>query len=717
MLRRPHALVALLLALTLMSGCATLTPLFGTGAPAVASQSASMGVVVGLDGKPAGNVLVRGYLVSNNSGSLVSNNSGSLVSNNSASYRAQATQLETRTAPDGSFSLQAPADATVNVEAVLSDDVKAIQLNVSSAAHGLKLALAYTGSVNGRVTAPGQPSITNFQGADVYVPGTSYLAKADREGHFTLSNVAAGTFTLVAEKAGVGTAALSGVTVTPRQTTTVSDLGLTLSLPVITQVVPDNAAPGATVTLSGEHFGTSSGAPLAVQFQNAQATEVERVDDRTLKVVVPPGASSGNLLVTVGGITSKPALFKVIASLSVTPGNLFLLNGESRAFVVTAQDTQGQTISAPTVTWNTVGTAIRLSEGTVTAQAVGEATLQVASGATVVRRKVHVLARHPEVTTLAGGTQGFAEGTGPDAQFWAPYDLLLDGDDSLLIVDLGNNRLRRLALDTREVTTYAGEGTEAHRDGSLLTAQFRSPTRMARDPVTNDLYVTEYYLDDIRKIAPNGDVTTLCGGTTGYQDGALSAAKFSSPSGIAIAADRTIYVADTLNHVIRKIAGGVVTTLAGDGTAGQADGKGTAARFNEPEALALDAAGNLYVAETGNHAIRKVTPDGTVTTLAGQKGQSGHFDGTGSEARFDAPHGLAFDRSGRLFVADCNNGRIRMVEADGTVTTVAGSSFWGTVDGPGPSAQFTWPSGIAVDAAGAIYVSDRDQDVIRKITP
>lgn len=209
-------------------------------------------------------------------------------------------------------------------------------------------------------------------------------------------------------------------------------------------------------------------------------------------------------------------------------------------------------------------------------------------------------------------------------------------------------------------------------------------------------------------------VTTLAGSTSGYADGIGTAAQFNGSAGVAIANDGTLYVADRVNNRIRKIMpDGTVTTFVGS-TQGFADGIGTAALFNLPMFLDIDAAGNIYVADSGNHRIRKITPSGVVTTIAGST--SGFADGNVSTALFDYPEGIAVDATGIIYVADAVNQRIRKIGLDGVVTTLAGNGSFGYVDGVGSSAQFKTPSGIAIDASGNVYVSEKQNHCIRKIT-
>ncbi|MEO5948894.1 MAG: prepilin-type N-terminal cleavage/methylation domain-containing protein [Candidatus Saccharimonas sp.] len=199
-----------------------------------------------------------------------------------------------------------------------------------------------------------------------------------------------------------------------------------------------------------------------------------------------------------------------------------------------------------------------------------------------------------------------------------------------------------------------------------------------------------------------GGVTTLAG-------------SFNAPYGVATDSADNIYVADYGNNRIRKITqAGIDTVLAGTGVSGFANGAGVSAQFNHPQNLDVDSAGNVYVADYGNNRIRKITPAGVVSTLAGS-GVAGFADGAGGSAQFNYPGGIAVDSSGIVYVADKSNHRIRKITSAGVVSTLAGSGVAGFADGAGGSAQFYNPSGVAVDSSGNIYVADRFNNRIRKI--
>jgi len=295
-------------------------------------------------------------------------------------------------------------------------------------------------------------------------------------------------------------------------------------------------------------------------------------------------------------------------------------------------------------------------------------------------------------STLAGSpyVYGSVDGTGASAKFLYPDGVAVDGSGNVYAADEGGNTIRKIT-PSGVVTTIAGSfGVTGSKDGTGPAAQFNAPAGLAVDGSGN-LYVSDQGNDTIRKITPAGVVTTLAGtaGISGRSDGTGPAAQFATPGNVAVDGSGNVYVADQLNDTIRKITpGGVVTTLAGDATvAGHIDGTGTGARFNQPYGIAVDGGGNVYVADTYNQTIRKITPGGVVTTLAGDVTIAGHLDGTGAAAQFQYPTGVAVDGSGNVYVADVINDTIRKVTSAGVVTTLAGAvGLYGFADGTGTAA-------------------------------
>ncbi len=319
------------------------------------------------------------------------------------------------------------------------------------------------------------------------------------------------------------------------------------------------------------------------------------------------------------------------------------------------------------------------------------------------------------VSTLAGsGAAGFNDATGTAAQFNEPHDIDADGAGNVYVADRSNFRIRKVS-QTGAVTTFAGTGSDGFTDGPAASARFSHPWGVAVS-TTGSVYVADANTQRIRVISTSNVVSTLAGtGSLGFVDGAGSAALFRYPSGVALDTAGNVYVSDTNNHAIRKVTpAGVVTTLAGSGVAGFADGQGAAAQFSSPDGVAVDSAGNVYVADTSNHRIRKITPSGSVSTLAGT-GTAGSINGAGATARFDSPRDVTIDNAGTLYIADNWTNSIRSVKQDGTVSTLAGSGVGGYADGPATTARFNRPIGVAVDGAFNVYVVDMDNRV-RKIT-
>lgn len=352
------------------------------------------------------------------------------------------------------------------------------------------------------------------------------------------------------------------------------------------------------------------------------------------------------------------------------------------------------------------------------------------------------------VTQLAGtGDFGDQEGSSAKSTFRAPQSVAVAADGSLIIADARNNAIRKISGGT--VQTVAGVSKVVDQrgfpigglhDGTSDASFFQAPAGIALDGNGN-IYVADSANNAVRKVDPAGNVTTIAGdGIIGDKNGKGKEARFHNPKDVAVAADGTLYVADTLNHAIRKIAtDGTVTTLnalsnraiekkpgtvepAGD----FADGPIAKAKFNEPSGLAVDKKGNLYVSDSGNQRIRYIDfAAGTVTTAtgAGEAGKNlyaaGDFaDGAATKARFNFPAGLGMTQEGGLLIADSLNHSIRYL-FEGAVQTIAGDGgqFSGSDNGPDRAASFNNPSDVAEGADGSIYVADASNNQIRLINP
>ena len=334
------------------------------------------------------------------------------------------------------------------------------------------------------------------------------------------------------------------------------------------------------------------------------------------------------------------------------------------------------------------------------------------------------------VTTVAGsaGAGGSADGLGPDARFSDPSSVALSADGAIAVVaDTQNHTLRKLVPATGAVTTLAGSPrTNGSTNGVGPAARFFHPEGVALSADGSIALVADTDNHTIRKIVvATAEVTTLAGsaGSPGSANGTGAAARFSSPGGVALAADFAL-VADTGNHTIRRIdiITGAVTTVAGTpGSSGAADGAGASAGFFSPRGVALSADGALaLVADTGNHTLRTLAVlTGLVATLAGSAGTPGSTDGTGAAARFSYPRGVALSTDGSMaLVADFSNNAIRAIAlATGGVTTLAGTpGSVGSSDGVGTGARFAYPAGIALSGDGAtVLVADPDNQTLRRI--
>jgi sugar lactone lactonase YvrE len=378
--------------------------------------------------------------------------------------------------------------------------------------------------------------------------------------------------------------------------------------------------------------------------------------------------------------------------------------------------------------------------------------------ADAVSLKIRKITPAGAVTTLAGsGASGNANGPGATASFSSPKGIAIDSGGNVYVADMFNNAIRKVtpagvvstfaigvsfpqyvAVDGSDniyvpdrntivaitqggvATTLAGTlNVSGYVDGTGAAARFFGPSGIAVDGSGN-VYVADSVNYRIRKVTPAGVVTTLAGsGTLGSADGTGTAAQFAYPLGIAIDPAGTVYVSEGTNHTIRRISmpAAVVTLLAGaPAKSGSSDGAGSAARFVQPGGITADSAGNLFVADSNNNTIRSITPAGAVSTLAGSPGVMGSLDGSGSAARFLFPRSLTTGPDGNMYVADSSNNRIRKLTTAGVVTTLAGSSF-GSNDGTGASAQFKSPYGIGADNNGNLYVADNGNQTVRKVTP
>jgi sugar lactone lactonase YvrE len=322
------------------------------------------------------------------------------------------------------------------------------------------------------------------------------------------------------------------------------------------------------------------------------------------------------------------------------------------------------------------------------------------------------------VSTLTGQPllSGASNGPVTTALFNDPAALVADSTGNLFVADSRNHVIRKIATNGI-VSTFAGQtGTAGSSDGTGA-ARFDTPSGIALAP-NGDLYVSDTGNHTIRRITPAGAVTTFAGvaGQSGFTDGAGTSARFNFPLSLAVASDRTIFVADSGNHLVRAIVPDrTVRTLAGRAeTWGTEDGAGNNARFNGPVGVAINSDGNIFVSDSNNHVIRRVTRAGIVSTWAGAAGADGSTDGERLAATFSKPAELAFDAHGNLFVADSFNHLIRKISRDGKVSTVTGvAGADGSVDGSNGQARLFNPYGLAIGPDGSLIVSDTYNELIR----
>jgi len=402
----------------------------------------------------------------------------------------------------------------------------------------------------------------------------------------------------------------------------------------ITSVNPTEGRAETEVTIVGVHLGTDM-TKVSVFFNETEA-EISTLTDTSIKTNVPRGATTGNIKIIVDGKEVEGPEFSYI----LTPA---------------------------------------------------------------------------QVTTFAGQTE-FGDMIGPlaEASFNIPIGILQDSEGLIYISDLRNNKIKKIDPIQEVVTVLAGS-IAGNMDGTGAEAMFRSPRLMAFDSNAN-IILSDQGNHQIKKITPEGIVTTIAGtGTVGFDNGLSTTATFSIPMGIAVDALDNIYVSDFNNHSIRKITvDGVVSTIAGTGIAGDVNENGVLAQFNNPVDLDIDADGNIFVVDYRNHKIKKISPDGTVTTVVGS-GIVGDVDGPVNEAQFNLPQDVLIATDGTIYIADTINYKIKKV-TNGMVTTIAGTGIAGNEDGEALSATFNNPRELMLDeSSGEIYVVTDHS--VRIITP
>ena len=323
--------------------------------------------------------------------------------------------------------------------------------------------------------------------------------------------------------------------------------------------------------------------------------------------------------------------------------------------------------------------------------------------------------KRPVVTTFAGnGTLGFANGDAKSASFSNPMGVAVDSSGNVYVADSRNNLIRKITPDGT-VSSFAGSGKQGSADGKGANASFFFPTALATD-VNGNVFVADTHNSLIRKITPDGTVTTFAGKPTKIINDIKDTAGMDHPSGIAVDKSGNVFVSDLNKDFIKKITpAGKVSIIAGNGGMGKKDGRGNEATFYLPAGIALDARDNLYVCDSYNNMIRKISPAGMVTTIAGRS-KRGSRDGKDTTASFWHPNGIAVDKADNVYVADMGNNKIRKITPGGEVTTFAGSDMAGSANGQVHAALFYHPYGVVLDKAGNLYVADYQNNLVRKIS-
>jgi len=329
-------------------------------------------------------------------------------------------------------------------------------------------------------------------------------------------------------------------------------------------------------------------------------------------------------------------------------------------------------------------------------------------------------------TVAGNGASTFSgdNGAAGTASLSDPFGVAVDAIGNLYIADTSNHRIRK--VDTSGIiATVAGNGIEGHSGdgGAATSAALNTPIGVAVDAIGN-LYIADAFNNRIRKVNAAGVITTVAGNGDARFSGdhaAATSASLSAPFGVAVDKSGNIYIADTSNQRIRKVdTSGMIATVAGNGTEGFSGDSGAATRasLNFPTGVTVDRAGNLFITDQSNHRIRKVSADGVITTVAGN-GDSGFLGdhAAATSASLNLPIGTAVDSAGILYIADTSNHRIRKVSAEGIVTTVAGNGIGGfSGDGSAATrATLNSPNGVAVDSVGNLYIADSSNNRIRKL--
>lgn len=699
------------------------------------------GLVVGLDGQPAANVDVRAYIISDQGSQVVSNNGGGLIgqvktgliNNNSTKWSLLQTDpappLETHTDAQGRFTLTFPDAQPRNLEAVQADTVKAFAGSVVSVDDTLTMKLAHTGSISGRVTAPDAPSVTDFEGVQVFIPGSSYVALTDQHGNYQLSNVPVGAFTLVGLKSELGRGSVDGVVVKSDANTPAPDIKMAIAVPTIRSLSPNVGAPGSKLTITGDNFGAADNKSLQITVGGAVADPPTRTNNNTLEFTVPPSATSGNVVVSVGGVESSGTPFTLATSLALQ-GETGLLVSDQPRYTAVVKDKDGRVLTGADVAWSVTGSNVSVdATGKLTATATGKATLHAAVGTLTADLPIEVFTSFTDVSTLA------LQGTVPAG--FAPGALALDGKGHLYVADTKANTIYTITLAGEggpQIAILAGTADAGGTDGPAASAKFNAPAGLALD-TQGHLLVADGGNGRIREIDlanPTGPTVSTIAGTTPatpppptgnfgmsqgpiFQDGPGATATFQRPGALAVMADGSLMVGDEV--FVRRIdlagAAHTVSTAISNTAFGSYGNSIVPGTYNGNICALVPAAdGSLYVAVS-----TFLGPASTQLYLVPAGGTAKNILSGASTPSYPAMGGLALDPAGGLY-ATFNTfiNTLGHIGADGSQTIVAGPTPTGDpskdlatrghVDGPAVQAEFSGPVGIVRDADGTLYIAD-----------